>query len=138
MTDISAYKLESHLADIARSRNLPTISAVARAAGLERSTVRRLWGRRTPHYFKLSTICKLCQALNVQPGELLVMSKNGVPIKARLQASNESPAPGDQPSSVPAQPALLDPIHAEIAKIYASLLPDTEPFTKSLEGEIEH
>lgn len=74
--DSLAIHLESRIADIAQARNLPTVTAAARAAGLAPSTVRRLWPRKTPRWIKFSTVAKLCKALDAKPGELFVVVKN--------------------------------------------------------------
>lgn len=62
--------LESRVADVARARDLPTVRALARAAGLHRSTVSTWWGR-LPRTLVAPTLCRLCKALDAQPGDLL-------------------------------------------------------------------
>ena len=65
-------RIESKVADVAASRGLTTISALSRASGLDRSTVRRLWKCPMPRYVKFSTVTRLCHALSAQTGELLI------------------------------------------------------------------
>lgn len=56
-------RIESRIRDVAQAQGITTISALARKAGLDRGTVRRLWGREMPAWVKFSTITKICHAL---------------------------------------------------------------------------
>ncbi len=67
--------LESRVADVARANGLPTISALARAAGLRRSTAAAWWGR-LPKSLYAPTLCLLCKALDAQPADLLALVDN--------------------------------------------------------------
>lgn len=64
--------LESCVADVAKARGLPTIAALASAAGLPPSTVRRYWGT-LPRRMYHTTLTQLCKALDAQPGDLFVL-----------------------------------------------------------------
>jgi len=67
--------IRSHVAEVATARGLPTISALARAARLNRKTVRRLWNKSMPPFLRMSTVLKLCHALgDVSVGELLIVT----------------------------------------------------------------
>lgn len=66
--------IESRVQAVAQSKGITSISALARRARLHRSTVRRVWGKEMPPYLLMSTVCRLCKALDDSPiGELFVL-----------------------------------------------------------------
>lgn len=66
--------IESRVQAVAQAKGITTISALARRARLDRSTVRRVWGRDMPPYMLFSTVCQLCKALDDTPiGALFVL-----------------------------------------------------------------
>jgi DNA-binding Xre family transcriptional regulator len=68
-----AIQFQSRVADVARTKGFPTISALARATGLDRSTV-SAWWHRTPERFAAPTLYRLCGTLDAQPSDLIGMT----------------------------------------------------------------
>ena len=65
-----SIQFQSRVADVSRAKGISTISALARATGLDRSTV-RAWWQRTPERFTAPTLCRLCATLGAQVGDLI-------------------------------------------------------------------
>lgn len=70
-------RIESRVTEVAAARGFSTIKALAKASGMHRSTIAAVWGR-TPTIIFFSTLCRLCAALDVQPGELFVLVRQEI------------------------------------------------------------
>ncbi len=68
---LPAPRLESRVADVARARGIRNAEELARSSGLHRHTTANWW-EKLPRTLQIPTLCKLCKALEAQPGELVV------------------------------------------------------------------
>ncbi len=69
--------LTFRVGEVATQQGL-TQRALAARSGLARSTIQRYWhGEWTHGWIYLTTLAKLCEALNAQPGDLMMFVRQG-------------------------------------------------------------